>query len=87
LNGAQAVRLQVHARLTGKSPRKEIAIKKINMKVTMYAHWRSREDYQNMPNNPTASPFLENALKIAHFEMGTHEVADTFFPSTKTLNP
>ncbi len=32
-------------------------------KVTMYAQWKSIEDYQNMRNNSTASPYLEEALK------------------------
>jgi len=47
-------------------------------KVTMYAQWRSAEDYQNMRNNPTASPYLEEALKIARFEPGMYEVVKTF---------
>src|SRR5260221_544591 len=37
-------------------------------KVTMYAQWKSIEDYQNMRNNSTASPYLEEALKIAKFD-------------------
>ena len=49
-------------------------------KVTMYAQWRSQEDYQNMRNNATASPFLEEALKIASFEPGMYEVVETFEP-------
>jgi quinol monooxygenase YgiN len=50
-------------------------------KVTMYAQWRSIEDYQNMRNNPTASPYLEQALQIATFEPGMYEVVATFLPS------
>lgn len=50
-------------------------------KVTMYAQWKSTEDYQNMRNNPTASPYLEEALKIAKFEPGMYEVVETFLPS------
>jgi len=50
-------------------------------KVTMYAQWRSVEDYQNMRNNPTASPYLEQALQIATFEPGMYEVVATFLPS------
>jgi quinol monooxygenase YgiN len=50
-------------------------------KVTMYAQWRSMEDYQNMRNNPTASPYLEQALEIASFEPGMYEVVATFLPA------
>jgi len=49
-------------------------------KVTMYAQWKSIEDYQNMRNNPTASPFLDEALKIATFTPGMYEVVKTFLP-------
>ena len=49
-------------------------------KVTMYAQWRSIEDYQNMRNNPVASPYLEQALKIATFEPGMYEVVESFLP-------
>jgi quinol monooxygenase YgiN len=47
-------------------------------KVTMYAQWRSAEDYQNMRNNPTASPYLLQALEIATFAPGMYEVVKTF---------
>jgi len=47
-------------------------------KVTMYAQWRSSEDYQNMRNNPTASPYLQQALEIATFAPGMYEVVKTF---------
>jgi len=47
-------------------------------KVTMYAQWKSIEDYQNMRNNPTVSPYLEQALKIATFAPGMYEVVKTF---------
>lgn len=50
-------------------------------KVTMYAQWRSMEDYQNMRNNPQASPYLEQALKIAGFAPGMYEVVKTFLPA------
>jgi quinol monooxygenase YgiN len=50
-------------------------------KVTMYAQWKSIEDYQNMRNNSTASPYLEEALKIAKFDPGMYEVVETFLPS------
>ena len=47
-------------------------------KVTIYAQWRSIEDYQNMRNNPVGSPYLEQALKIATFAPGMYEVVKTF---------
>src|SRR5580698_6915555 len=49
-------------------------------KVTMYAQWRSLADYQNMRNNPTASPYFEQALQMATFESGMYEVVKTFIP-------
>jgi len=49
-------------------------------KVTMYAQWNSIEDYQNMRNNPTATPYLDQALKIANFEPGMYEVVKIFLP-------
>jgi quinol monooxygenase YgiN len=49
-------------------------------KVTMYAQWRSIEDYQNMRNNPTASPYLSQALEMATFDMGMYEIVQTFLP-------
>jgi quinol monooxygenase YgiN len=49
-------------------------------KVTMYAQWRSMEDYQNMRNNVTASPYLEEALEFAKFDPGMYEVVETFLP-------
>ena len=50
-------------------------------KVTMYAQWKSIEDYQNMRKDPTASPYLEEALKIAKFDLGMYEVVETFLPT------
>ena len=49
-------------------------------KVTMYAQWRSIEDYQKMRNTPDASPYLEQALTIAKFDSGMYEVVETFLP-------
>jgi quinol monooxygenase YgiN len=54
-------------------------------KVTMYAQWKSIEDYQNMRKNSAASPFLEKALEIAKFDMGMYEVVDTFLPNEENL--
>jgi heme-degrading monooxygenase HmoA len=49
-------------------------------KVTMYAQWRSLEDYQKMRNNVEAAPYLEKALTIAKFDPGMYEVVKTFVP-------
>jgi quinol monooxygenase YgiN len=49
-------------------------------KVTMYAQWRSVDDYAQMRANPQTSPLLEEALRIAQFEPGVYEVVDTFDP-------
>ena len=51
-------------------------------KVTMYAQWRSIEDYQAMRNSPDASPYLQQALAISKFESGVYEVVRTFLPVT-----
>jgi quinol monooxygenase YgiN len=53
-------------------------------KVTMYAQWKSLEDYQAMRNNPTASPYLEQAMEIAAFDPGMYELIKTFHPATPT---
>ncbi|ACU60011.1 antibiotic biosynthesis monooxygenase family protein [Chitinophaga pinensis] len=47
-------------------------------KVTMYAQWRSREDYENMRKNAVASPYLEEALQFAQFDMGMYEIVRQF---------
>ena len=52
-------------------------------KVTMYAQWRSAEDYQAMRQDPGPLPFLEEALTIAKFEPGMYEVVRTFSPIAK----
>jgi quinol monooxygenase YgiN len=49
-------------------------------KVTMYAQWRSMDEYQAMRRDPVSLPFLEEALKIAKFEPGVYEVVRTFTP-------
>jgi quinol monooxygenase YgiN len=51
-------------------------------KVTMYAQWRSVEDYQAMRQDPDPLPFLQEALAIATFEPGLYEVVQTFAPSS-----
>src|SRR5258706_340101 len=50
-------------------------------KVTMYAQWRSVEDYQAMREDLIFLPFLQEALAIARFEPGMYEVVQTFAPS------
>ena len=50
-------------------------------KVTMYARWRSAEDYQAMRQDPGPRPFLEEALTIAKFEPGMYEIVRTFRPT------
>src|SRR3984893_16639046 len=49
-------------------------------KVTMYAQWRSIDDYQAMRQDPAPLPFLQEALAIAKFEPGVYEVVRTFTP-------
>lgn len=47
-------------------------------KVTMYAQWRSMEAYQAMRADPSAMPYLAEALTIATFEVGSYSVVRTF---------
>ena len=47
-------------------------------RVTMYAQWRTIEDYEAMRKDPTPLPYLQEALKIASFEPGMYEVVETF---------
>lgn len=49
-------------------------------KVTMYAQWRSVEDYQAMRQDPAPLPFFQEALTIAKFEPAMYEVVQTFTP-------
>src|ERR1700722_15542114 len=50
-------------------------------KVTMYAQWRSIDDYQAMRQDLAPLPFLQEALMIAQFEPGLYEVVRTFIPT------
>ena len=50
-------------------------------KVTMYAQWRSNEEYQAMRKDPGPLPYLQQALAIAKFEPGMYEVVKTFSPA------
>jgi quinol monooxygenase YgiN len=49
-------------------------------KVTMYAQWRSIEDYQAMRENPAPLPYFEQAISFARFEPGMYEVVETYCP-------
>jgi quinol monooxygenase YgiN len=49
-------------------------------KVTMYAQWRTMEDYERMRKDPAPAPFLQEALTFATFEPGSYEVVETFAP-------
>lgn len=49
-------------------------------KATMYAQWRSVEDYEAMRRDPGPLPFLDEALTIATFEPGMYEIVRTFSP-------
>jgi Antibiotic biosynthesis monooxygenase len=52
-------------------------------KVTMYAQWRSAEDYEAMRRDPGPRPFLEESLTFATFEPGMYEIARTFSPTDR----
>jgi quinol monooxygenase YgiN len=54
-------------------------------KVTMYAQWRTPDDYARMRARPDASPFLAEALAIAQFDPGFYEVTDVFAPDPSDL--
>ena len=47
-------------------------------KVTMYAQWRSVEDYQAMRDSPSPLPYLRRALAIAKFDPGMYEVVESY---------
>jgi len=47
-------------------------------KVTMYAHWRSNEDYQAMRLDPGPLPFLQEALTFATFEPCMYSIVQVF---------
>jgi quinol monooxygenase YgiN len=52
-------------------------------RVTMYAQWRTIDDYEAMRRDPAPLPYLQEALTIAKFEPGMYEVVETF-TATKT---
>jgi len=49
-------------------------------KVTMYAQWRSLNDYETMRRDPGPVPYLQEALTIATFEPGIYDVVESFAP-------
>src|SRR5271165_3784651 len=53
-------------------------------KVTMYAQWRTIEDYEAMRKNPAPAPYLQEALTIAKFEPGMYEVVESYLPPDGT---
>jgi quinol monooxygenase YgiN len=53
-------------------------------KVTMYAQWRTIEDYEAMRKDPAPLPYLQEAMTIAKFEPGMYEVVETYLPSDST---
>ena len=52
-------------------------------KVTMYAQWRSLDDYETMRRNPGPLPYLQEALTIARFEPGIYDVVESFAPPAR----
>jgi quinol monooxygenase YgiN len=53
-------------------------------KVTMFARWRTIENYEAMRKDPTPLPYLQQALAIAKFEPGMYEVVESFVPGDST---
>ena len=51
-------------------------------KVTMYAQWRSAQDYEAMRRDPSPLPYLQQALAIAKFEPGMYEIVQVFSPDS-----
>ena len=49
-------------------------------KVTMYAQWRSLDDYEAMRRDPGPVPYLQEALTIARFDPGVYDVIESFAP-------
>ncbi len=53
-------------------------------RVTMYAQWRTIEDYEAMRKDPAPLPYLQEALTMAKFEPGLYDVVETFAPPGKS---
>jgi quinol monooxygenase YgiN len=56
-------------------------------KVTMYAQWRTAEDYQRMRSRSDTSPFLAEAMTLATFDPGLYEVVEVFAPDDAHTRP
>ena len=54
-------------------------------KVTMYAQWRSLDDYETMRRDPGPTPYLQEALTIAKFEPGIYDVVKLFAPPSDEI--
>jgi quinol monooxygenase YgiN len=54
-------------------------------KVTMYAQWRSLDDYEAMRRDPRPVPYLQEAVSIATFEPGIYDVVGSFAPSRDVI--
>ena len=50
-------------------------------KVTMYAQWRTIEDYEAMRRDPAPLPYLQRALTIAKFAPGCTRSSSPSFRS------
>ena len=50
-------------------------------RVTMYAQWRTIEDYEAMRQDAAPALFLREALTLAKFEPGMYEVVESFVPN------
>jgi heme-degrading monooxygenase HmoA len=54
-------------------------------KVTMYAQWRSLDDYETMRRDPSPTSYLQEALTIAKFEPGVYDVVESFGPPSDEI--
>jgi heme-degrading monooxygenase HmoA len=51
------------------------------LKVTMYAQWRSNEDYQAMRLDSGPLDLFKQALTFAGFDPGIYEIVQAFSPA------
>jgi quinol monooxygenase YgiN len=56
-------------------------------KVTMYAQWRSVEEYQAIRENRAPLLYLQHVLAIAQFDPGMYEVVETYSGSASESQP
>ncbi|SDL88685.1 antibiotic biosynthesis monooxygenase family protein [Sediminibacillus halophilus] len=52
-------------------------------KVTMYAQWKSEEEYNAMRRDPKPLPYFQEILTLAKFDPGMYEVVKTFEAADK----